>query len=139
MNQSPAYLYQLVPPLRSVKYNLCGANAYESNVERTNRFASTSFQNCIKEWNQLDVSVRSSQTSLYCRKWYRRLPFFSMPMKAMLNEPIDLLVPLFKTALRTSEWIQLVRAMRRSYFGAHDTEGIIYLSHLRVNTLATFE
>ena len=34
------YLYQLVPPLRLVKYNLRGANVYESNVERTNRFAS---------------------------------------------------------------------------------------------------
>ena len=52
MNQSPAYLYQLVPPLRSVKYNLHRANVYESNVERTNRFAGTYFQNCIKEWNQ---------------------------------------------------------------------------------------
>ena len=62
LNQSPAYLYQLVPPLRSVKYNLRGANVYESNVERTNRFASTYFQNCIKEWNQSDVSIRSSQT-----------------------------------------------------------------------------
>ena len=49
INQSPAYLYQLVPLLRSVKYNLRGANVYESNVERTNRFASTYFQNCIKE------------------------------------------------------------------------------------------
>ena len=25
-------------------------------------FASTYFQNCIQEWNQLDVSIRSSQT-----------------------------------------------------------------------------
>ena len=62
MNQSPTNLYQLVPPLRSVRCNLRGANVYESNVERTNRFASTYFQNCIKEWNQLDVSIRSSQT-----------------------------------------------------------------------------
>ena len=62
MNESPTYLYQLVPPLPSVKYNLRGANVYESNVERTNQFASTYFQNCIKEWNQLDVSIRSSQT-----------------------------------------------------------------------------
>ena len=62
MNQSPTYLYQLVPPLRSVKYNLRGANVYESNVEQTNRFASTYFQNCNKEWSQLDVSIRSSQT-----------------------------------------------------------------------------
>ena len=62
MNRSPTYLYQLVPPLRSVKYNLRGANVYESNAERTNRFASTYFQNCIKEWNQLDVYIRSSQT-----------------------------------------------------------------------------
>ena len=62
MNQSSVYLYQLVPPLRSVKYNLRGANVYESNVEGTNRFASSYFQDCIKEWNQLHVSIRSSQT-----------------------------------------------------------------------------
>ena len=63
MNRSPKYLYQLVPPLRSVKYNLRGgANVYESNVERTIRFTSTYFQNCIKEWNQLDESIRSCQT-----------------------------------------------------------------------------
>ena len=62
MNRSPTYLYQLVPPLRSVKYNLREANVYESNAERTNRFASTYFQNCIKEWNQLNVYIRSSQT-----------------------------------------------------------------------------
>ena len=35
MNQSPAYLYQLVSPLRSVKCDLRGANVYESNVERS--------------------------------------------------------------------------------------------------------
>ena len=62
MNRSPTYLYQLVPPLRSVKYNLRGANVYESNAERTYRFAGTYFQNYIKEWNQLDVYIRSSQT-----------------------------------------------------------------------------
>ena len=43
MNRSPTYLYQLVPPLWSVKYNLHGANVYESNAERTNWFASTYF------------------------------------------------------------------------------------------------
>ena len=43
------------------KYPL-GANVYESNVEQINRFASTYFQNCIKEWNQVDASIRSSQT-----------------------------------------------------------------------------
>ena len=57
MNQSPVYLYQLVPPLQSVKYILCEANVYENNVELANRFAFTHFQNCIKEWNQLDLSI----------------------------------------------------------------------------------
>ena len=40
----------------------CRVIVYENNVERANRFARTYFQNCIKEWNQLDVSTRSSQT-----------------------------------------------------------------------------
>ena len=99
MNQSPTYLYHLVPPLRSVKYNLRGAiNVYEGNVERTNRFASTYFQNYIKEWNQLDVYIRSSQTTSELKR----------------------------------KLIQLVRPKRQSYFGVHDTEGIRYLTQLRV-------
>ena len=98
MNQFPEYLYQLVPPLRSVKYNLRGANVHESNVERTNRFASTYFQNCIKEWNQLGISIRSSQTISELKR----------------------------------KLIQLVRPKRQSYFGVHDTEGIRYLTELRV-------
>ena len=36
MNQSPAYLYLLAPPLWPVSYNLREANVYESSVERTN-------------------------------------------------------------------------------------------------------
>ena len=48
-----------------------------------------------------------------------------MSMKAMLNEPTDLLVPIFKTAIK--EWNQ-----RQSYFGVHDIEGIRYLTQLRV-------
>ena len=71
-------------------------------------------------------------------------------MKAMLNELTDLLVPIFKTALRIGiqldvyfrssqtiselkrKLIQLVRPKRQSYFGVHDIEGIRYLTQLRV-------
>ena len=98
MNQSPTYFYQLVPPVRSVKYNLRRANVHEINIERTNRFDSTYFQNCIKEWNQLDVSIRSSQTISEVKR----------------------------------KLIQLVRPKRQSYFGVHDTEGVRYLTQLRV-------
>ena len=62
MNRFPAYLYQLVPPVRSIRYHLREVNVYENNVEQANRFASTYFQNCIKECNQVDVSVISSKT-----------------------------------------------------------------------------
>ena len=62
MNRSPMYLYTISSTLTISQYNLRRAIVYESNAERTNRFASTYFQNCIKEWNQLDIYVRSSQT-----------------------------------------------------------------------------
>ena len=35
---------------------------YDQHTERTTRFTHTSFQNCVSEWNRLDVSMRSNQT-----------------------------------------------------------------------------
>ena len=35
---------------------------FDQRVERTNRYANTYFQICPKEWNQLDVTLQSSQT-----------------------------------------------------------------------------
>ena len=35
---------------------------YDQHIERTTRFSHTYFQNCVSEWNRLDVSMRSSQT-----------------------------------------------------------------------------
>ena len=74
MNQPLAYLYQLVPPLRSIKYNLRGANVYENNAEQTNSFAY--FQNCTKEWNQLDAPHTSA--AFYSAKLCTLLSSYSM-------------------------------------------------------------
>ena len=35
---------------------------YDPQIERTMRFSNTCFQNCISEWNRLDVSERSCTT-----------------------------------------------------------------------------
>ena len=59
---SPLYLYNLIPPEREVNYNLRRIHVFDQRVERTNRYANTYFQNCPKEWNQLDVTLQSSQT-----------------------------------------------------------------------------
>ena len=58
----PLYLYNLIPPERELNYGLRRANTFDQPIERTNRCSNTYFQNCPKEWNRLDISVRSSQT-----------------------------------------------------------------------------
>ena len=60
--RSPLYLYNLIPPERDLNYNLRIPYDYDQHIERTTRFSHTYFQNCVSEWNRLDVSMRSSQT-----------------------------------------------------------------------------
>ena len=60
-SESPQYLYNLVPPLHEVKYDLRRPRAFEQCAERTNRFSNTYFQSCPCEWNQLDLSIQSCQ------------------------------------------------------------------------------
>ena len=59
---SPLYLCNLIPPEREIHYNLRAPRDYEPQIERTLRFSNTYFQNCIHEWNLLDVSTRSCQS-----------------------------------------------------------------------------
>ena len=59
---SPLYLYNLIPPEREIHYNLRALRDYEPQIERTLRFSNTYFQNCIHEWNLLDVSTRDCQS-----------------------------------------------------------------------------
>ena len=61
-SRSPLYLYNLIPPEREVDYNLKRIHAFHQRVERTNRYANSYFQNCPKEWNQLDITLQSDQT-----------------------------------------------------------------------------
>ena len=60
--QSPLYLYSLIPAERELCYNLRMAHLYDPQIERTMRFSNTFFQNCVSEWNRLDVSERSCTT-----------------------------------------------------------------------------
>ena len=59
---SPLYLYNLIPPKREIHYNLRAPRDYEAQIERTLRISNTYLQNCIHEWNLLDVSTRSCQS-----------------------------------------------------------------------------
>ena len=43
---------------------------YDPQIERTMRFSNTYFQNCISEWNRLDVSERSCTTISEFKKDY---------------------------------------------------------------------
>ena len=60
--QLSLYLNNPVPPERDLSYNLRMPHDYDQHIERTTRLSHTYFQNCVSEWNHLDVSMRSSQT-----------------------------------------------------------------------------
>ena len=61
-NQRPLYLYSEIPRERTFHHNLRRANVYEANAKSTDRFSHTYFQNCMREWNQLDESIKISPT-----------------------------------------------------------------------------
>ena len=61
-DQRPLYLYNETPQERTFSYNLRRPNVFESSVKSTNRFTHTYFQNCVREWNQLDQSIRNCPT-----------------------------------------------------------------------------
>ena len=56
------YLYSEIPQKPTFHQNLRRANVYEANAKNTDRFSHTYFQNCVREWNQLDESNKSSPT-----------------------------------------------------------------------------
>ena len=55
-------LYNLIPPKCDLDYNLRMPYDNDQHIERTTRVSHTYLQNCVSEWNSLDVSMRSSQT-----------------------------------------------------------------------------
>ena len=60
--QSPDFLFQHIPSERVVNYNLRNPFVLKQSVGRTSRYSNTYFQNCIKEWNLLDIFVRNYPT-----------------------------------------------------------------------------
>ena len=61
-NQRHLYLYSEILQERIFHHSLRRANVYEANAKSTNRFSHTYFQNCMREWNQLDESIKSLRT-----------------------------------------------------------------------------
>ena len=59
-DQRPLYLYSDIPQEHTFHHNLHRANIYEGIAKSTDRFSYTYFQNCIREWNQSDESIKSS-------------------------------------------------------------------------------
>ena len=60
--QRSLYLYNEIPHECTFSYKLWGPNVFESSAKRTDRFTHTYFQNCVREWNQLDQSIRNCPT-----------------------------------------------------------------------------
>ena len=48
------------------------ANVYKANAKSTDRFSHTHFQNCMREWNELDESIKNSPAvSVFIRELMR--------------------------------------------------------------------
>ena len=60
---------------------------YDQHIERTTRFSHTYFQNCVSEWNRLDVSMCSSQ-AIY--EFKRKLLKLTRPPKRSIFNIYDL-------------------------------------------------
>ena len=60
---------------------------YDPQIERTMRFSNTYFQNCISEWNRLDVSDRSCTT---ISEFKKRLLLHIRPSKRSIFDIHDL-------------------------------------------------
>ena len=61
-DQRPLYLFNEILHERIFSYNSRRSNVFESSAESTDRFTYTYFQNCVREWNQLDQSIRNCPT-----------------------------------------------------------------------------
>ena len=72
-DQRPLYLYSEKPQERTFHHDLHRANVYEANTKSTDRFSHTYFQNCMREWNQLDKFIKSSPTVPVFKRLLMRL------------------------------------------------------------------
>ena len=61
-DQRPYYLYSEILQERNLHYNLHRPNVYKPNVISTGRFSHIYFQNCMREWNLLDETIKNSPT-----------------------------------------------------------------------------
>ena len=61
-DQRPLHLYNEIPHERTFSFNLRRRNVFESSAKSTDRFTHTYFQNCAREWNQIDQSIKNLST-----------------------------------------------------------------------------
>ena len=59
---SPEYLKAELPQPKIYNYNLRSEGAFERSRVRTQRFDNTFVPYCIREWNELHVSIRTAAT-----------------------------------------------------------------------------
>ena len=66
-DNSPEYLKAELPQPEICNYNLRSEGVFERSHVRTQRFDNTVFPYCIREWNELHVSIREQQHFLNLR------------------------------------------------------------------------
>ena len=62
-DQRPLYLYNEILQERTFSHNLGRPKVFESSAKSTNRFTHTYFQNCVREWDKVDQSIRNCPTT----------------------------------------------------------------------------
>ena len=61
---SPEYLKAELPQPKVYNYNLRSEGVFERSHVRTQRFGNTFFPYCIREWNELHVSIRTVESGI---------------------------------------------------------------------------
>ena len=119
--QSPLYLYSLIPAKHELRCNLRMSHPYDPQIERTMRFSNTYFQNCISEWNRLDVSESYLQSYLnlkrdYCCILYppEDLYLTFMNLQESRYSKLNLVISM-NTDLGTTFYVQAILLMPNRY------------------------
>ena len=57
-NLTPGFTRSPIPPLHQSQYSFCNQDAIGRIKARTEKFESSFYPNCLKEWNELDPEIR---------------------------------------------------------------------------------
>ena len=83
---SPPYLYENIPPLRIPIYGTDSPRVFREIFCRTDKYMNSFFPNSVKSWNNIDNSIRNSETiGIFKKKLYSLIRPPKKPIFGILN------------------------------------------------------